>query len=60
MNLYLLGESVGIKEDIQHNVILTVKSYPLNKTSKNIPGFFLSTTGADMVVCQGHGKEALG
>lgn len=40
VNLYLLGEAVGIKEDRQHNVILIAKSYPLNKTSKNIPRFF--------------------
>lgn len=40
MNLYLLGEAAGIKEDRQHNVILIAMSYPLNKTSKNIPRFF--------------------
>lgn len=45
VNSYLLVQAPRIKEDRQHNVILIPQSYPLNKTSKNIPGFLLCTTG---------------
>lgn len=38
VNLYLLRKARGIKEDRQHGVEQIAQSYPLNKTSKSIPG----------------------
>ena len=39
-NLYLPRRPPGIREDRQCGVIQITLSYPLNKTSKSIPGLF--------------------
>lgn len=46
VNLYLLRRACRIKAHRRRGVVQIAPSYPLNKTSKGIPGLFHSTTGA--------------